>query len=235
MALFSTEGNSIQPRSWSSHLRPGRCHSPPFLPTTTPRVSTQTRKNLSPKKTTTHFLDPPPVPLAAPQVLKTPSSFTSSKQPTPTCPNPSPAMTRMSLACPPPPSTSMTSPCLTPNSPRPKSLVPLAWDASLRSLLGQYSPLTQILMPSSSNRLWMALSKCSAATKTGGTMRNKHLKPGTEAWKTTSFYTRRHWRRHQRDTSSMETESKLGSLSGKGLASWPSSSNSCQTVMSPVS
>ncbi len=106
---------------------------------------------------------------------------------------------------------------------------------SLQGLLGQYSPRTQILTPVSSARSWMASSKHSASAKTGGTLRNKSLRLGTEGWKNMSFYTRKHWRRCQRDMLSMGTESTSESLLGKALASRPSLSNNSLMDTSPAS
>jgi hypothetical protein len=215
VAPFPKESVDIHPRPWSVHLHPRRRHPSPFIPHSIPRFHTQTRKDTTPKKTTTHSIGKAPVRLAT--------------TPTPTS-SPSTWIAPLAKSCPtlhplPLPSV-LTLPCeqLT----RTKNSIPPPWDASLRGLLGRYSPQTQISMPVSSARSRMASSKRSVAAKTLGTMRNKNLKPGTKAWKNASFYTRRHWRRCQRDMSSMATESKSGSPLAKDSLSSPTSSNSCQ-------
>ena len=214
MAPFPKESFNIYPRSWPIHLHPRCCHPFPFIPHSTPHFCTQTQKNTTPKKTTTHSIGAAPVRLMTVQIpTSSPSTWTT------------PLATSCPTLHPLPQPSALTLPCK--QVTRTKGSIPPSWDASLQGLLGQYSPQTQISMPVLSARLRMASSKCSVAAKTHGMLRNKNLKPGTKAWKNASFYTRRHWQCRQRDILLMATEFKLESPLVKDSPSNPTLSNSC--------
>jgi len=68
VAPFPKESFNIYPRSWPIHLHP-RCRHPfPFIPHSTPHFCIQTRKNTTPKKTTTHSIGAAPVRLVTVQI-----------------------------------------------------------------------------------------------------------------------------------------------------------------------